>query len=364
MRRLISTGLAVGAVSVYSSMQQSRSSSAGQPALKLPSCSFVPSQAYCDAKGTAHTSDSTGRNPFQRNYAFVFIKPHANTGQTRSLVGDTLRKRGVKVLSEGEITAEQIDSNMYIDQHYYAIASKATILKPSQLEPKSFESKFEDKFKETWSAALKTNKLYNALDAKAYFGVDTAGITAIWDKAAKDKNIVKLGGGFYCGKLEAPGKAPIYVLNGFFMSMRNQFVIPGTSIHYYNVEFDPAELKWGDFRGKVLGPTNPADAPSDSLRGVIFKDWKQLGLKSVPNTGDNGVHASASPFEGLAERNNWLNIPAEADLFGARLIAETGISKEKIAEWSVDPQVNGKSIFDQLEDTDSDECIARMKKLM
>lgn len=365
MRRLISTGFAVGAVSVYSSMyQQPQHNTVPSTPLRLPSCNIVPNQAVCDAKGTLHSAGTSGRNPLQRNYAFVFIKPHANTGQTRSLVGDTLRKKGLRILSEGEITAEEIDHNMYIDQHYYAIASKATLLKPKDLSPASFEGKFQSQFKESWTDALAANKLFNALDAKDYFGVDTAGITAIWDRAAKSKNIVKLGGGFYCGKLEAEGKDPIYVLNGFFMSMRNQFVIPGTSIHFYNVGFDPSDLKWRDFRGSVLGPTNPADAPPNSLRGMIFKDWKALGLKSVPNTGDNGVHASASPFEGLAERSNWLDVPAEADLFGARLIAETGISKETIAAWSVDPQVNGKSIFDQLEDTDSDECIAIMKKLM
>ena len=55
---------------------------------------------------------------------------------------------------------------------------------------------------------------------------------------------VKFGGGFYCGVIEVEGKAPIYAFNGFFMSMRSKFVAPGTSIHYYVVEFDPAELSW------------------------------------------------------------------------------------------------------------------------
>ena len=35
---------------------------------------------------------------------------------------------------------------------------------------------------------------------------------------------------------------------------------------------------------------------------VIHISYKELGLTSVPNKGDNGVHASASPFEGLAEK--------------------------------------------------------------
>ena len=69
------------------------------------------------------------------------------------------------------------------------------------------------------------------------------------------------------------------------MSLRAKFVTPGTSIHYYNVSFDPMNLKWSDFRGKVLGPTDPSQAPADSLRGQIYSGWESLGLKAIPNVG-------------------------------------------------------------------------------
>jgi hypothetical protein len=46
------------------------------------------------------------------------------------------------------------------------------------------------------------------------------------------------------------------------------------------------------------------------------------------------------------------------DPFGARLI-KAGVSADTIRAWSVDPQVSGKSLFDQLEDTDSNDCIAK-----
>ncbi len=35
------------------------------------------------------------------------------------------------------------------------------------------------------------------------------------------------------------------------------------------------------------------------------------GLSYLPTVGDNCVHASASPFEGLAERMNWLKVKPE-----------------------------------------------------
>lgn len=315
--------------------------------------------AACTIASTALTtfnpsvcSASTG----EKNSAFVFIKPHANTIKAQSLVKATLEAKGIRIEKEGELTAEQIDKGMLIDQHYYAIASKATLLKPKDIPvpPK----KFEEFFGISWEKALKDNLAYNALDACTYFGINAAELSKLWASAKK----VKLGGGFYCGLVESPGRVPIYVFNAFFMEMRSGFVKPGTSIHYYVVDFDANKLAWKDFRGAVLGPTDPSQAPEGSLRATIFKDWEKLGLTAVPNTGDNGVHASASPFEGLAEKMNWLKIDPKSDEFGKKLIA-SGVSEKTIEAWSVDPQVKGKSLFDQLEDLDSNACVEKGKEL-
>merc|ERR1719478_1684119 len=133
-------------------------------------------------------------------------------------------------------------------------------------------------------------------------------------------------------------ESSIFVINGFYMAMREKYTKPGTSIYYYLVEWDPAKLSWEDFRGKVLGPTDPAEAPKDSLRGEILAKWQELGLTSEPNVGDNGVHASASPFEAFAERNNWMGVPIGKDSFGAAMLAGR-VPMNIIKSWSVDPQV-------------------------
>mmetsp|Transcript_20098 Transcript_20098/g.31485 ORF Transcript_20098/g.31485 Transcript_20098/m.31485 type:complete len:309 (-) Transcript_20098:28-954(-) len=293
-----------------------------------------------------------------KNSAFVFVKPHAVTDAVTALVEQTLKDKSLTILSKGSLTAEQIDKGMLIDQHYYAIASKATLKKPDQLPvPKD---KFEAKFGVSWEQTLEDKKAFNAVDACAHLGITAEELDKAWGPAKKEK----FGGGFYCGLVTIEGKEPVYVFNGFFMSMRAKFVAPGATISYFVVEWNPADLSWADFRGKVLGPTNPADAPADSLRGVILAKWEELGLKSSPNTGDNGVHASASPFEGLAERNNWLSAKVEEDPFGSALIA-AGISAETIKDWSVDPRVTWKvgdntessSLFDALEDMDAADCL-------
>ena len=59
---------------------------------------------------------------------------------------------------------------------------------------------------------------------------------------------MKLGGGFYCGLAEIEGKEPPYIVNGFFMSMRSEFMQPGTEVHYFTVEWDSAKLSGEDFQ--------------------------------------------------------------------------------------------------------------------
>ena len=93
------------------------------------------------------------------------------------------------------------------------------------------------------------------------------------------------------------------------------------------------------------------------------KDWRSLGLAKCPDTGDNGVHASASPFEALAERANWLGVPISEDSYGRALLA-AGVPLATIEHWCADPPVSfeGKtqSLFDLLEDLDAQACLQKI----
>ena len=61
--------------------------------------------------------------------AFVFIKPHACTDAVKELVKKKFGEVGIEILSEGPKTGAEIDKGMLIDNHYYAIACKATLKK-------------------------------------------------------------------------------------------------------------------------------------------------------------------------------------------------------------------------------------------
>lgn len=305
--------------------------------------------------------------PALKNKAFLFIKPHAVTAESKKLCSEALAAKNFKVLSEGELSAETIDEKKLIDNHYYAIASKATILKPTELNiPKD---KFKTAFGLEWEEALAGGRVFNAMDACSDLGIDAKEMDEQWGICKNiTKKLVKFGGGFYCGLIEMEGKEPCYVFNGFFMQMRSKYVQPGCSIYYYVVEWDAGSMSWEQFRAEALGPTDPVTAPATSIRGQIYAKWEELGLKAKPDVGDNGMHGSASPFEALAELCNWTGAELEKDEFGAAML-KAGITADTFKAWSVDPQVKlpegdkTGSLFDAVEDQSADECLATLVKL-
>jgi len=303
-------------------------------------------------------------NSTVKNSAFVFIKPHANTKEAQAYVKSALIEAKLNVLAEGEIMGSEIDSKKLIDQHYYAIASKATILKPADLPVPA--DKFEEFFKESWATVLAEDRTVNAMDACERWSVNSQELEVLWRACEPAGKVVKFGGGFYCGLVDGPeGKPPLYVFNAFFMSMRSKFV-GDNSIYYFSVDWDPKDLSWSDFRNTLLGPTDPNDAPESSIRGTILKKYEEFGLKSQPNKGDNGVHASASPLEGLSEKMNWLGKSTTDEPFGSALVMN-GFDETTIKDYCVDTLTEGAgddgvksgSIFDALEDMDASECLKK-----
>lgn len=128
-----------------------------------------------------------------KNSAFVFVKPHANTEKVRELVVKKLENEGIEILSQVDINGEEIDSKGLIDQHYYSIASKATILSANEIPVPS--AMFLESFGEDWEKVLEEDRASNAIDACKRFGCSPEELNKAW----RDAKAVKFGGGFYCG---------------------------------------------------------------------------------------------------------------------------------------------------------------------
>lgn len=209
-----------------------------------------------------------------------------------------------------------------------------------------------------------TSRLRGQTAARLFGGAATAGVAALSFGMMSAQ--AQCEGGAANDGVYVEMRSSIFVVNGFYMAMREKYTKPDASIYYYLVEWDPEKLSWADFREKVLGGTDPKTAADGSTRKEIFSNWKTLGLTSEPNVGDNGMHASASPFEAMAERLNWMGATLESDPFGKAML-EAGIPKETVLEWTKDPQVSfeGKkaSLFDLLEDLDNDACLEKAQKI-
>jgi hypothetical protein len=160
--------------------------------------------------------------------AFAFIKPHAVTPAVIALAKTMFANAGIKVTSEGELTAKVIDEMKLIDTHYGAIAKRAVVQKPHELVvPQKAQDGFEKMFGLSWKKAVADGKVYNAADAAEKLGIDGAGLDAEWGKLDRKKNLIKFGGGFYCGKV-----GELYVMNGFYMAMRAAYTAPGKKIYW------------------------------------------------------------------------------------------------------------------------------------
>jgi hypothetical protein len=175
---------------------------------------------YYDLEGLkAHSKELQVEISGKTNSAFVFIKPHACKGQAGAVehvLENKMKESGIRITGRGEISAESIDKNMYIDTHYGAIASKAVKLKPSELSvPDKGKREFKEAFGEDWDEAVKAEKVFNAKDGAEKLGVDAEGLNKEWSKLKRGKDLIKFGGGFYCGRIK-----DVYVINGFYMSMR------------------------------------------------------------------------------------------------------------------------------------------------
>ena len=147
---------------------------------------------------------------FASNQAFMFIKPQANNLNVRSLVKAMLRDAKISIVDEGEIDAVSILEKQLIDNHYYAIANKASLTKPADLNvPAAKLPDFESKFGRSWDAALASGAVYNAVDACEVLGVDADALDAMWAAAKGSGDLLKFGGGFYCGRLPKPSSAVV-----------------------------------------------------------------------------------------------------------------------------------------------------------
>lgn len=287
------------------------------------------------------------------NQAYVFIKPHAVDNQkVVEFVKECFDKNNIRVISAGEVCGPEIDRNGLIDKHYSVNAHVGTIADVRELHVNdATKDTFQKFFGESWDQAVDDGRVISGGVAQKKLQCATGvELRDRWDACGSKK----VTGGMYVSFFSEEN---LYVLNGFYPSIREVFTNPDARLLTFVVEFDSKDLPWYEFRHRVIGVTNPADAEPNSIRGYMHSNGlEEFGMEV--NCGDNVIHASASPFEALVEKTIWIDgFDSETDPLHNTLAAK-GISDEKVVElFNENPFVEYDGeynhLIDVLEDKDT-----------
>lgn len=297
-----------------------------------------------------------------RNRALLFVKPHANTPETRALVEERLTQvKGIQILSQHHISGSEIASRHVMEQHYGTIAKYAAVLTPDliELSPKTMQE-FQERFGMSWKELVRSGRVWNADSALRILGDISS--TELYEMWCSCTDVLKVAPGAYVARLSEENA---FVINGFFPYIRDSYERKDAKVTCYVVSWLEEHLTWRSFREELVGCTNPAKAPSTSLRGLIQNRWRELGLQGIPTTTNNGVHASAGPLEAVLERYLWIGSPLTHDPLTLRL-QERGLTGALLYGWRSNPAVvmadgvRSGHVFDLLENLQTSEVVDLM----
>lgn len=323
------------------------------------------------------------------NRAFVYIKPHA--AGNRPIKGfirkffELHKSNSFRVVGEGLISAKWKHDGF--EKQYHKMYKISFLVKANEhvLTMKEKET-FYTKFYRSWETAVAEDLIRNVPETCSSLEMDQNELGNTWMTCIEKGQMAKLNDSFYIGYIDfIEGKKPIYCINGFFMSIRSEYLLYATPMPYFLVEWNCSSgeggdkhrassgrrgrensddsLTWKSFNKTIVGASDPANAHKDSLRAVINDHWEHLGLLGPLDSVNNAVHASSSAFEALAERTQWLDAPTFSDPLGYALNI-LGVTPTILAEWLQNPVLKGRPVFDHFKNLDCQQSVDVAYKLL
>lgn len=299
---------------------------------------------------------SRPRLPTSINTAFIYLRPMLSRSKSVvSIVKDILMTKGFIIKAEGVLSSL---SERIVDRHFSVIAEVAIAIKPRQLKlPPSSFIQFQKKFCTSWGKELASENIMNAADSAAFLQITYHALYDLWLQADENDQIVELESGVLCGLLRTADATPksIFCVNGFYPGLRAQYTAPYAILHFFQIDWVSHHMNWEQFIARVIGKGLPAEAQPNSIKNLLYTDWKSLQLKEQPSRIDECIHASGSAFEGMAELFNWLRQPITENECGKKLL-QAGIPLETINSWMKNPRIRGGRVFDLMKYRGTEEC--------
>lgn len=324
------------------------------------------------------------------NRAFIYLKPHCAGVKTLPAFirhyFESNKSHSFRVVGDGHINAKWAHDGF--EKQYHKMYKISFLVKPNDHDLTMKEKeKFFMKFCMSWETAVNDVMVKNVPDTCSSLQIDQNELGNVWMACVEKGQMAKLNDSFYIGLIDfIDGKQPIFCINGFFMSIRAEYLIYATPMPYFLVEWsctgghnvpngvkgdtiegtgdskdDP--LSWKSFNKSIIGAADPQAAHTGSLRACINDDWESIGLTAPLSLADNAIHASSSAFEALAERTQWLDAPTFSDPLGYALNI-LGVTPDLLAEWLKNPEIKGQPVFDHFKSLDCKESIEVAYKLL
>ena len=291
------------------------------------------------------------------NQAVVFTKPMHHLGielspaQLDERARAYLEGNGLKVVSSRKVTGGELASREAIKQHYlmYSEASCSDSIDELGVSDEG-KAKFESAFGKGWEHETATGRLVPTQQLLKSKGIDVHQLFELWNEQFAARKTAKIQDGIIMAYLEG---LDCYCINAFFPAMEANFNHPATSIDYYVVEFDPAQVSWERFRKNVLGSTDASKADPQSFRGRLYAEYPV----EFPGR-DNFVHGSAGPLEGLVERAiHEPGFELAANPVG-QYLAGRGVTLEGFNAWKSAQTLSALGeLFDATEEKDTTEAL-------
>ena len=295
-----------------------------------------------------------------KNQLVFFMKPES-TAKTAGVKVANITEFLLDKLSENKIEIAQVrvlgagylDKNNIIAQHYGVINTISRLGKEALSE-----AQLTGMFARPEFAEYKDAKVVGGHQFLAEVPDISAAVLSILSDNVRP---TRLGPGTYAMPMKANGNKYI-VLSPFHPQQLVPFTSPGNAIIVFECL---SELNWADLRTKVCGATNPLKAVEGSCRQLLLARKEEFGL-AVVDQGNNGVHMSAGPLEGLVEFKRFFSktdapaIENSQTCFGA-LLQSKEITDEQINVWAENIKINVDSkevsTFDATEEIDASAAV-------
>jgi len=296
------------------------------------------------------------------NQAVVFTKPLHHLGlaltpeQLDEQVRAFLEEKGFGIVLSRKTTGSELAERDVLKEHYLMYSRGSGIESADELGVSvEAAARFESAFGKPWRDEVEAGKIMGNPRLMAEKRITAQELYLLWNERFENHRTQKIQEGLIMAWL---GELDCYCINAFYPILAEIFYAPATEIHYHVVEFDPGQVSWARFRGKILGATDASHVDPGSLRGRLHAAYGDA--LEYPGR-DNFVHGSAGPVEGFFERTvHEPDFDMASNPVG-RYLLERGVSLEASKHWkSRQPVPVLGGLFNATEEKDTAEALSAL----